>query len=260
MSDAAFTYDFDRLKTGNRIAETNAVSVKGARNIHNRSANQDAFLIRIKSDVVYMAVADGLGSCAHSDIGARLAVACIDEFMVHNYKQYSEISDEMIAVFHRKLIDRWRKKVGEADYRQYDTTLLYAIVTDRYAWVGGIGDGMILCRSGQVTTEYSWEKTEFSNRTLSLASHGAAELMQANVIALDDSSMPLTVILATDGVAEDLEPGSKLRLAEYLHKSLINSDIIDVQHELEQWVLNWKTRHHSDDRTFCMMNLYKKRD
>ncbi|MFS0555045.1 protein phosphatase 2C domain-containing protein [Brevibacillus sp. 179-C9.3 HS] len=255
-----FAYDFNQVKTDSRVMETNAVSVTGTRNMLAKQANQDAFLVKIKPNMACMAVADGLGSCKHSATGAKMAVACVEEWIEHDLEKYKDVSDEVVTIFHRKLINRWKTKVGVADYRQFDTTLLYLIVTNRYALVGGIGDGMILCHLGRETTEYSWDKDDFSNRTLSLASNGAADLMKGHFIELDESSLPLTVILATDGVAEDLEPASKAALPEYLHSELLKSNIVDLQHELEQWVIHWKTEHHTDDRTFCMLNIYNKRE
>lgn len=260
MQTEKIAYDFQYFDSGTRIIEVNAVSVTGSRLSQEHAQNQDSFITKVTPKATYIVTADGLGSCNHAAIGSKLAVDCVQDWMEQNFEKYEHGSSEMIKVFHSQIIDRWRKKILPSDYREFDSTLLYVIVTDSYIWIGGIGDGMILCKLGAEIKEYSWAKDEFSNRTLSLATPGASELMWGNLIQYDDSNLPLTIIVATDGIAEDLDPASKLNLPEYLHQELMKSDIIDLQIAIEEWVIHWKTRNHTDDRTFCMMNIHTKRE
>ena len=251
--------DFDRLEIGKKIIEVNAVSVLGTRNKVENNKNQDAFLCKATENVVYLAVADGLGSCKYSEKGSKLAIECLEDWVKSDLQNYSSPSEEMVMILNSKLIDRWKMKIPEGHYRDYDTTLLYAILLHDYLIVGGIGDGMILCHFNNSIKEFSWEKNEFSNRTVSLSANNAKHCIRGELIKLTDSSYPLTLIIATDGVAEDLDPDLKNSLPDYLYRKLRETDVITVQDEIEKWVANWKTQNHTDDRTFCMVNIYNKR-
>lgn len=254
-----YAADFDRLENGSKVIVLNAVSVKGTRNKRENNKNQDAFVCKVVEEVVYVAVADGLGSCKHSEKGSRLAISCLEDWIINDLKNYSSPSEEMITILNRKLIDRWRMKITEGHYKDYDTTLLYTIFFNDCLIVGGIGDGMILCHMDEGVKEFSWDKHEFSNRTFSLSAHNAIDHMRGELVELSDSCYPITLIMATDGVAEDLNPDMKNALPSYLYRKLKETDVITVQDEIEQWVVNWKTNNHTDDRTFCMVNIYDKR-
>jgi serine/threonine protein phosphatase PrpC len=251
--------DFDRVESGNKIIDINAVSITGTRNKKENNQNQDAFVCKATEEVAYVAVADGLGSCKYSEKGSKLAIKCLEEWIKNDLHKYPTPSEEMVAVLNNKLIDRWRLKITEGHYKDYDTTLLYAILLQDYLIVGGIGDGMILCHFDNQIKEFSWDKNEFSNRTLSLSANHAKDFVRGELVRLTDTSYPLTLIMATDGVAEDLDPNSKVSLPNYLYKKLRETDVISIQDEIEQWVANWKTENHTDDRTFCMVNKYNKR-
>ncbi|WP_223592407.1 PP2C family serine/threonine-protein phosphatase [Neobacillus bataviensis] len=254
-----YAADFDRLECGSKVIELNAVSVTGTRNKQENNKNQDAFVCKATEEAIYMAVADGLGSCKFSEKGSRLAIECLEDWIKNDIKKYPYPSDDMITILNSKLIDRWRMKITEGHYKDYDTTLLYAILLNDHLIVGGIGDGMILCHIDKGVKEYSWDKHEFSNRTLSLSANNAKDCIRGELVILNSSCYPITLIMATDGVSEDLKPDMKAALPTYLHQRLMEADVITVQDEIEQWVLNWKTDNHTDDRTFCMVNIYNKR-
>jgi hypothetical protein len=249
--------DFDRFETASRVYELNGISVKGTRNKKEKNINQDAFLIKVKQNVAFIVVADGLGSCKNSGEGARLAVACLEEWIEKDLSTYSP-SDEMITILNHKLVDRWKLKITKGNFKDYDTTLLYAIVVNNSLIVGGIGDGMIICQMNNHLEEFSLTKNEFTNTTVSIASKNAKDFMKGKMMKLQNENLPLTIIVTTDGISEDLNPNNKALLPKYLYNQLRDTDIIAVQEEIEKWVTDWKTENHTDDRTFCMLNIYRK--
>ena len=59
----------------------------------------------------------------------------------------------------------------------------------------------------------------------------------------------------TDGISDDLNEKSKQELPKYLNSKLKEVGIEQLQSELIDWILNWKTQGHTDDRTICMLNI-----
>lgn len=236
----------------------NGISVIGERNKKEKNFNQDAFGIKLSHKAALISVADGLGSCKNSNIGSEYAIECITEWMENDLKKYDVVSDEMLLILNNKLIDRWRHKLSEVNYLTYDTTILYAIYIDNNLIVGGIGDGMILCLYGDKTYDLSWDKNGFSNRTVSMGSKNSKELIRSQIISISEENLPVTVLLMTDGISDDLNENSKQELPKYLNSKLMEVGIEALQSELIDWILNWKTQGHTDDRTLCMLNTYKK--
>lgn len=232
----------------------NGISITGERNKKASNSNQDAFGIKISDKAALITVADGLGSCKNSNIGSEYAVECISEWIANDLEKYEFISDEMLVILNNKLIDRWRFKLSEVNYLTYDTTILYAIYIDNNLIVGGIGDGMILCFYDDKTYDLSWDKNEFSNRTVSMASKNAKELIRSKKMSIFRNDLPVSVLLMTDGISDDLDEKSKKKLPEYLHSRLMEVGIEKFQSELIDWISNWKTQGHTDDRTLCMLN------
>lgn len=234
------------------------ISVIGERNMKANNPNQDAFGIKLSNKTALITVADGLGSCENSNIGSEYAVNCITEWVENDLEKYEFVSDEMLVILNNKLIDRWRFKLSEVNYLTYDTTVLYAIYIDSNIIVGGIGDGMILCLYDDKTYDLSWGENEFSNRTVSMGSKNSKELIRSKIISISENSLPVTVLLMTDGISDDLNEKSKQELTKYLHSKLLEVGIEQLQNELIDWISNWKTQGHSDDRTLCMLSIGKK--
>ena len=67
------------------------------------------------------------------------------------------------------------------------------------------------------------------------------------------------MILSTDGIADDLIPEKKLTLPSYFEK-VINAEGLDaLQNELQEWIEDWETESHSDDKTLCYLVIEKEK-
>lgn len=234
----------------------NGISVIGERNKKANNPNQDAFGIKLSDKAALIAVADGLGSCKNSNIGSEYAIECITEWVINDLERYEVISDEMLVILNNKLIDRWKFKLSKVNYLTYDTTILYAIYIKNSLIIGGIGDGMILCHYGDETYDLSWDKNEFSNRTVSMGSKKSKELIRSEIISISKEKLPATVLLMTDGISDDLNEKSKQELPKYLNVKLKELGMEKLQNELIDWISNWRTQGHTDDKTLCMLNIY----
>ena len=65
------------------------------------------------------------------------------------------------------------------------------------------------------------------------------------------------VIISTDGISDDLIPEKKLTLPGYFQKVLKEKGIDELQGELKEWLDDWKTDGHSDDKTICYLTIEK---
>ena len=126
--------------------------------------------------------------------------------------------------------------------------------------VGGIGDGMALISfDDKICKDTIDTKNLFSNVTNSMCSLNANELLEYEVIKDSEFNEKAVMILSTDGIADDLIPEKKLTLPSYFEK-VINAEGLDaLQNELQEWIEDWETESHSDDKTLCYLVIEKEK-
>ncbi len=73
LQPPAFTLDFGDAADG-RVS-IRAATLRGNNHLHLQQPRQDAYAVLVTDDMIHLAVADGVGSEDHSDIGARVAVS-----------------------------------------------------------------------------------------------------------------------------------------------------------------------------------------
>ena len=110
---------------------------------------QDSVYIKyVSSDIVVAAVADGLGSEKHSDIGSKIASKVAVEHIASNYSsdmKYDKVKSLMNNSFvyaYKAVLDKVEEMNEDPD--QFNTTLCLAILDGKHLYVGQSGDsGMI---------------------------------------------------------------------------------------------------------------------
>ena len=93
----------------------------------------------------------------------------------------------------------------------------------------------------------------FSNVTKSICSLNAGELLNFEIFSQEQILSSAIVIISTDGITDDLIPEKKLTLPGYFETVLDKVGIEALQNELTDWILDWETENHSDDKTLCYM-------
>ncbi|WP_269744702.1 PP2C family serine/threonine-protein phosphatase [Plesiocystis pacifica] len=144
-----------------------AVSVRGPGHFKSNLPCQDALRILMLNDgTVVAAVADGLGSARHSDVGARLAVDAATDFVL---RQLEHGSLDGPALMQRAL-EATRARIHEfarssgVSSSTLGSTLLIALVQGPRAFTGHAGDGAIVKRiDGQWTIASPPEDTLYVN-------------------------------------------------------------------------------------------------
>lgn len=237
---------------GKDIVSVGGLSEKGV----SKPFNQDAFRVGVseKYGLAYIITADGLGSCKHSDQGAYTIVTIIERWISTNIPEYSALNDFVVKGLIRGLLLEWKSSYEAEEIFDYDTTVHVAVYYRGRILIGGIGDGMVLIKmNDQICKDTVNKDSMFSNVTESICSVNAHELLKFEIYTVEDIDSTAIVIISTDGISDDLIPEKKLTLPGYFEETLKREGITALQDELTDWIMNWETEGHSDDKTLCYM-------
>jgi len=176
---------------------------------------QDYSDYQILNEVIIGSVADGAGSAKHAQVGAKLAVKTVLEYLtgVEQWLQKRQKFEELIAkppteAEARKLFVKTVSKVVtalqaqaiEGGYSVDDLacTLLVLVATPNWVIAMQIGDGFITlrCQEEDLQLLFSPDKGEYLNETTFVTSADALAAMQVCV----RSGKPDFICAATDGL------------------------------------------------------------
>lgn len=250
--------DYKKVIVGNYSINIGGVSEIGV----DKNVNQDAFRIGAVEDMdlAYIIVADGLGSCKNSHIGAKSVVDMVENWLLSRLPEYSFLSDNVANILAKRLVNEWNTTYEDYNIYEYDTTVHLAVFYKGSLLIGGIGDGMaIISYDNIICKDNINAQNLFSNVTNSMCSFNVMELLDFEVIMQDAYSERAMMILSTDGIADDLIPDKKLTLPEYFREVLSIQGIEVLQQELKDWIEDWDTENHSDDKTICYLSIEKER-
>lgn len=148
--------------------------VTGCSHVRSNMPCQDAFAHCLTGgENLIIAIADGAGSAAHSDIGAQAAVlAAVDAIQeVLQYdRELNYDSGLAICDFARTQLFEISES-QKVPTRDLACTLLFAAVSEREAFFGQLGDGAWLVTSGATIIPATWPfRGEYANETCFLTS------------------------------------------------------------------------------------------
>jgi hypothetical protein len=222
-----------------------------------------------------LAVSDGHGSekCFRSHIGSQLAVAAAAAELTAFSQSLGGQSEDIdtLAVQHlpAAIVQRWRESVlrdyaerpfqeeelanlssgarrvvesGVAEGRPfiaYGATLLAALVTTELVVYLQIGDGEILAvaeKDGGVLRPIEGDATLIADETTSLCQEQACDQFRVRYERLTDS-MPVLIMLATDGYANSFEtPEGFRQVAADLRRAIQTEGVPAVNEALPGWL------------------------
>lgn len=165
---------------------------------------QDAHGFRISGDLVAVAVADGLGSAAKSDEGARLAVeAALNTLAKALGTRLPDDPDGWTRVLRDAFLQareclREAAEKSTTPIREFGTTLIAVAVAKDWIAVGHIGDGAVVAvlDDGTLETVSAPQRGEYANEVLPLTAPEALELARFSV----RRASVKTLALLTDGL------------------------------------------------------------
>ena len=144
---------------------TYGITLQGTYHAKNNLVCQDYHEIKKCSEtLVIAAVADGLGSAAHSDVAAKMAAELSTEYCKNNITPNSS-AEEILGTIVVSFVASLRAIEAEAkahrhDVSQYDTTLTLAVLINDTLYYGHSGDSGIVA----LTTEGLYEKVTEQQR------------------------------------------------------------------------------------------------
>lgn len=217
-------------------------SVIGPRHLDLREPNQDAMALTGCRDGWIAAVADGLGSRACSDLGARRA--CQVSRRVLRAAPSSFDLSATLPLIHQQ----WLETIEPTTPRDAATTLLFARVTaEGDVHAAQLGDGLLLARCAGEFRRITPERTAYGNQTWALESTHVQDKWSTTEGRLTEPGDG--VVLITDGVADDLEPAQLVDFFDALYQDLNTRNRRRGRCWLQSELNDWATPLHSDDKT-----------
>lgn len=212
--------------------------------------NQDAWSVRATADRLIVAVCDGLGSRPCAEIGAqagcRAAQAAASAWCARPGASW-----ELLV---RLLHARWALDIHPHAPADAAATCLLAVArAGAGTLIAQLGDGMVmLARCDGSIEELVGDRSGFSNQTTAL---GAARSAQEWSVVEAGPMLPGdALVVATDGVSDDLFPERKHAFAMHLLESCRTEGALDGI-RLHAQLEDWPVPHHTDDRTLVLSSL-----
>lgn len=226
------------------------VSETGLGHRRDGTPNQDSWLVRRFQAGTVVAVSDGMGSCRYADVGSRAACRAVAEAAsVYLRNPLADLSGMPSLV---QLL--WEVMLSGHPPSECSATCLFVVVRDdRDAFLAQLGDGLVAgCRSDGTVDLLQPDKTEsFTNVTSGLASRDAKTCWQTLSVPSDRYC---AFVLCTDGIADDLEPGSESLFAWEVYTHYQAYPGRRRSREVRRWLRSWPVPGHSDDKTIACIH------
>ena len=200
-------------------------------------------------DGACVAVADGLGSRPQSAHGARNATTSTHRA----FREWCRRPDVEPIWFLRLLEARWRLAVAPVSPADCSTTCLFSGWTsDTGLLVAALGDGAVILRElGSPARTLSTRPTQHAiDETQAL---GADHRLNDWTLLQLRPTPPWVVILATDGVADDLDPTRLDTIADWLVNEVAPLSPPKRRAALRNVLTSWPVPGHTDDKTLAVL-------
>jgi serine/threonine protein phosphatase PrpC len=223
-------------------------SVPGQRHLQEGRPNEDALLMRAGHFGTLMAVADGLGSKPRAQEGSRAAVkAALEAVKAWGKSPQAGVTELLV------LIEAyWRLLIAPSPVSECATTLLLAYLSPQgVLTLCMLGDGLALIdMNGRVIQLTARDPANFSNQTVGLGVPHKLSEWRSQQHQMDGA---WTVLLATDGVSEDLDSEVLGDLPAHLVATYGATAPSRRTRRLAAELRQWRTAHHTDDKTLALM-------
>ena len=242
---------------------TYSVNIPGPSHIENGIPCQDSYSVEnIAGDLVIAAVADGLGSESHSDVGSAIAAkACVSYCTDHlgDCDSDDDIVVMMRAAYYSAYDAVLEKAAADGESAsQYDSTLCLAIFNGEVLYWGNSGDsGMAVAKKDGTYELVTTMQRDSEGRVFPLCFEDHWEFgLMPNVA---------TVLLCTDGILEDMiappllrahsnTPIDTSKAVMFLHPQdgdVENLD--DVERQARVYLESYPKRLLDDDKTLVVV-------
>ena len=231
-------------------------SVIGSSHIKVSKPCQDSHGIQsIDENILLLAVADGLGSAEHSEIGSRLAVdtalttlaASLAGDSIHIERCHNALQEAFSSA--REVLEE-RALTESMDIRDLGTTLICIVLSPECVACGQIGDGAVVIQQEDESLLLlsSPQRGEYANETVPLTTNNAlekvrytAEPLKVKALAAISDGLQNLALQGTDYVPhlQFFMPFFNL-----LHNS---SNLEETQKKIEEFLASERVLNRTDD-------------
>lgn len=233
----------------NGAIQTYGASVQGPRNRREGCANQDAWIRAAGAFGHLIGVCDGMGSRRASGTGARAACQALRR-AVPLWPGTSSSADPTNLV---RLVEiLWRLELAPRPPAECASTCAFALrEPDGHLLLAGLGDGLAIVRgAGGVTTFGGRNPDSFGDETLAL---GTPHRIDDWWIVNEPPRRGRIVVLATDGVADDLDMEKLGAFTDWLLTDVARLAPVARWRRLYRELRDWPVPGHVDDKTVAVL-------
>lgn len=210
--------------------------------------NQDAWLRSIARGRALAVVCDGLGSRSYSAVGSRAACRAVADAVQH----WVDAPDAPPELLLRLIHALWNVRVHATGREESATTCLFAVVTrDGRLLLAQLGDGLVMLKTPSGTTTLEPPSERFGNATTGLGI--AADVREWRFHLEPQFAGTGMILLATDGVADDLLPEKRTEFLDFLVSQYGARSAAARRRALAKELRNWPTPRHRDDKTVAVL-------
>ena len=228
-------------------------SVRGPRNAREARANQDAWVRASGPFGHLIGVCDGMGSRPASDVGARAACRALHR-AVRLWPGCASRTDTLKPTLLIRLVEiLWRFELASRLPAECASTCLFALrEPDGHLLLAGLGDGLAIVRkaNGDVATFGGRGEDDFGDETLAL---GVPHRIADWWVAMEPQGRDRTVVLTTDGVADDLASDQLRPFADWLADDVGRLLPAARWRRLCRELRAWPVPRHLDDKTVAVL-------
>ena len=237
----------DNENTNNSI-EYFGASVRGPSNKSKKKLKEDAWLGVKRSWGYLIVTCDGMGSKENAREGAKEACHAVRD-AVQLWQAYDAPIEFLFNTIHLF----WEYRIFPLDPNDCATTCLFAYLNnENEITTAQLGDGVCVIRDKNGNIDLlDGDDSEFTNNTTGLGI--AKSIEQWRYSSLKTFVPGSAVLLATDGVSEDVE---KSRLGDMTYDIVSEYKGMSPRKRWETLcyeLRNWATPHHLDDKTITLL-------
>lgn len=224
-------------------------SVQGVLHKKENRPNEDAWEKKKTRFTQTVVVSDGMGSKPNARLGAKMACKAVNESL----KFWAKVPDAPPVDLLRLIHLHWRLQVLPHAERDSATTCLFATVLASGKLVlAQLGDGMVALREPDGTvTRLDTVKEGFGNETTGLGV--AKSSKEWSVITRSRPAPGTAILLASDGVADDLKPNCIGEFIQVLLDEFAPLSPKKRYQALASELRQWTTENHLDDKTLALL-------
>ena len=189
-----------------------------------------------------------MGSRPHAQIGSQQACRAVEQAL----RLWSRNAGAPIEMLLRLVHDIWSIQIYPHDKRDCATTCLFAATCpDGRLVIAQLGDGLALIRRADADPVVLSDRCDgFADQTTAL---GMAKSIDDWRWHVDEVSRPGTaVLLASDGVADDLVPEKRLAFVDFLLEEFAVLPGQCRWRKLANELRKWPVPRHTDDKTLAL--------